>query len=151
MRFASSAVAALLAGAASASAFSPSMFVAKTATAASRASLLLKMSAVEQDAKKVTKKEERLRFMKSDQFYRQGFKEVRAAVEDVMGGQFKSSTVDELKSSNYVMQRDGVKVYLAKVRLGQRVGRLFGVYLKDTLRSVAYLLAYLSSLYPFFC
>jgi hypothetical protein len=36
------------------------------------------MSAVEQDERKVTKKDERLRFMKSDNFYRQGFKEVRA-------------------------------------------------------------------------
>ena len=54
--------------------------------------------------------------MKSKQFYRQGFKEVRENVEEVMESQFKSSIVDDLKSSNYVMERDGVKVYLAKVR-----------------------------------
>ena len=54
--------------------------------------------------------------MKSNQFYRQGFKDVRESVEGVMENQFKSSIVDDLKSSNYVMERDGVKVYLAKVR-----------------------------------
>lgn len=52
--------------------------------------------------------------MKSDQFFRKGFKEVRGAVEETMGSQFKSEVVDNLKTSNYVMERDGVKVYLAK-------------------------------------
>jgi 4-hydroxy-3-methylbut-2-en-1-yl diphosphate reductase len=77
-------------------------------------------SSVEEEVieqRKPTKKDKRLGFMQSDNFYRKGFKEVRETVEDVMGSQFKSSTVDELKSSNYVMERDGVKVYLAKVRL----------------------------------
>lgn len=80
-------------------------------------------SAVEQDKEQQqsenrgkTKKDDRLRFMKSEQFYRKGFKDVRESVEEVMGTQFKSSTVDELKSNNFVMERDGVKVYLAKVR-----------------------------------
>lgn len=75
-------------------------------------------SSVEEEVtekRQATKKEKRLEYMKSDKFYRKGFKEVREAVENVMGSQFKSSTVDELKSSNYVMERDGVKVYLAKV------------------------------------
>lgn len=66
--------------------------------------------------KKASKKEDRLRMMKSEQFYRRGFKEVRDKVEDTMQGQFKSELVDELKSSNYVIDKDGVKVYLAKVR-----------------------------------
>jgi len=52
--------------------------------------------------------------MKSDQFYRKGFKEVRDDVEDVMQDQFKSELVDDLKSSNYVVERDGVRVHLAK-------------------------------------
>lgn len=65
--------------------------------------------------KQQTKKEGRLRMMKSDQFYRQGFKEVRESVETVMGRQFQSPIVNDLKTNNYVMERDNVKVYLAKV------------------------------------
>ena len=63
-----------------------------------------------------TKKEERLRMMKSSQFHRRGFKEVREQVEDRMAGEYESPLVKELRSSNYVMEKDGVKVYLAKVR-----------------------------------
>jgi hypothetical protein len=63
----------------------------------------------------VTKKNERLRMMKKDTFHRNGFKEVRGQVEEAMAQQFKGSIVDELKSSNYVMEKNGVKVYLAKV------------------------------------
>lgn len=63
---------------------------------------------------KVTKKEERLRMMKKPNFYRAGFKEVREEVEKEMNVQFKGAIVDELKSSNYVIERDGVKVHLAK-------------------------------------
>lgn len=137
MRFAAAAVAAVLlvAAASPAFAFAPaavpsSRHAAANANAQNAAQLLvLRMSSsVEQQqqqqqedatavtARKVTKKDDRLRFMKSGQFYRQGFKEVRESVEGVMSEQFKSSTVDELKASNYVMERDGVKVYLAKVR-----------------------------------
>lgn len=61
------------------------------------------------------KKDERLRIFKSDQFHRKGFKEVREGVEQTMGEQYESSVVEELKQSNYVIQKDGVKVYLAKV------------------------------------
>jgi 4-hydroxy-3-methylbut-2-enyl diphosphate reductase len=61
-----------------------------------------------------TKKEKRLQYMKSPSFYRQGFKDVRPAVEKSMEAQFKSPLVDELKSSNYVIEKDGVKVHLAK-------------------------------------
>ena len=64
-----------------------------------------------------TKKEDRLRFMKSNQFYRKGFKEVRDNVEKTMQEQFKSELVDDLKQNNYVIERDGVKVYLAKVNV----------------------------------
>jgi 4-hydroxy-3-methylbut-2-en-1-yl diphosphate reductase len=61
------------------------------------------------------KKEDRLNFMKSDRFHRRGFKEVRDKVESAVQEQFQSSLVDNLKSSNYVINKDGVKVYLAKV------------------------------------
>jgi len=52
--------------------------------------------------------------MKSDQFYRNGFKEVRKDVEDTMKDQFKSNLVDDLKSNQFVMEREGVRVHLAK-------------------------------------
>ena len=61
------------------------------------------------------KKHERMRMMKSDQFHRKGFKEVRKQVDDVMTGQFKSELVEDFKSNDYVIDREGVKVYLAKV------------------------------------
>jgi 4-hydroxy-3-methylbut-2-enyl diphosphate reductase len=73
-------------------------------------------STVENEKKTPTKKEERLRMMKTENFFRQGFKEVRGQVEATMSEQFKSPLVDEMKSSNYLLERDGVKVYLAKVR-----------------------------------
>jgi 4-hydroxy-3-methylbut-2-enyl diphosphate reductase len=79
----------------------------------------LKMSTTEDAAavseKIPSKKEDRLRFMKNKQFYRKGFKEVRDDVEKTMQEQFKSELVDDLKESNYVIERNGVKVYLAKV------------------------------------
>lgn len=83
------------------------------------ASLHLKMSTTEDavSKKSPSKKEDRLRFMKSNQFYRKGFKEVREGVENTMQEQFKSELVDDLKESNYVIERNGVKVYLAKVCL----------------------------------
>lgn len=62
------------------------------------------------------KKGDRLKFMKNERFHRRGFKEVREQVESSIGEQFQSNIVDELKSSNYLIEKDGVKVYLAKVR-----------------------------------
>mmetsp|Transcript_26778 Transcript_26778/g.53486 ORF Transcript_26778/g.53486 Transcript_26778/m.53486 type:complete len:470 (-) Transcript_26778:1386-2795(-) len=64
--------------------------------------------------KKPTKKEKRLQYMKDPNFYRKGFKDVRPNVEKTMETQFKSPLVDELKTSNYVIERDGVRVHLAK-------------------------------------
>ena len=89
-----------------------------TIARSARAAITRLYSAVEKEtAAKPSKKDERLRMMKSDKFFRQGFKEVREDVEKSMSGQFKSGIVDDLKASNYVMERDGVKVYLAKVCL----------------------------------
>jgi len=51
--------------------------------------------------------------MKSDQFFRNGFKEVRKDVESTMESQFKSELVDTLKSNEFVIERDSVKVHLA--------------------------------------
>jgi 4-hydroxy-3-methylbut-2-enyl diphosphate reductase len=62
------------------------------------------------------KKEDRLNFMKSKQFHRRGFKEVREKVEQDIEQQFQSPLVNDMKTSNYVIERpeEGVKVYLAK-------------------------------------
>jgi 4-hydroxy-3-methylbut-2-en-1-yl diphosphate reductase len=73
------------------------------------------LPATEEERKK-RKKDERLRMMKSKQFHRQGFKEVREKVEGTMSEQFKSELVEQFKNNNYVIEKDGVKVYLAKVR-----------------------------------
>ncbi|GFH58672.1 hypothetical protein CTEN210_15148 [Chaetoceros tenuissimus] len=105
MKFSTSAIL-LAAMAGSVSAFAP-MNAGRTTV-----SLAMSTEAAE-EARKTSKKNQRLDFMKSDQFYRNGFKEVRTDVEDVMNDQFKSSLVDDLKKNEFVMERDGVKVHLA--------------------------------------
>lgn len=62
------------------------------------------------------KKEDRLNFMKSKQFHRRGFKEVRGKVENDIQEQYQSELVNTLKTSNYMIDRpeEGVRVYLAK-------------------------------------
>lgn len=64
--------------------------------------------------RKPTKKEQRLKYMKTEQFHRRGFKEVRENVEKSMEDQFESELVGELKSNDFVIEKDGVKVHLAK-------------------------------------
>lgn len=71
-------------------------------------------STTEETPKPKTKKEDRLSFMRSEQFHRRGFKEVRKEVESTIQDQFQSPLVDDLKTNNYVIEKDGVKVYLAK-------------------------------------
>lgn len=76
------------------------------------------MSTVEEtpveESRPVRKKDKRLQYMKTDTFHRRGFKEVREGVEQSMSEQFESELVDELKSNNFVINKDGVKVHLAK-------------------------------------
>ena len=62
-----------------------------------------------------SKKDDRLRMMKSGQFHRRGFKEVREEVETRMEGEYQSSLVKDMRGNQYTMEKDGVKVYLAKV------------------------------------
>ena len=52
---------------------------------------------------------------------------VRWGVED----EYMSDLVKDLRTSNYVMERDGVKVYLAKVR--DIVGKMAGTRFSPTL------------------
>lgn len=109
MKFSTSSVLAVLALAGSAAAFAPS------AKHLQRITSSLSMSTeVAEENKKVTKKEKRLKFMKTESFHRRGFKEVREGVEKSMEEQFKSQLVDELTSNDFVIEKDGVKVYLAK-------------------------------------
>jgi len=97
----------------SAAAFSPVAF-RPTTTNNNNGLVLHQSTEVEQDEKAASKKENRLRMMKSDQFHRKGFKEVRDQVEGRMVEEYESSLVKDLRTSNYVMDKDGVKVYLAK-------------------------------------
>lgn len=60
------------------------------------------------------KKGERLEFMKNPQFHRRGFKDVRPKVEEAMEEQYKAGLVEDLKSNNFLMEKEGVKMYLAK-------------------------------------
>lgn len=66
-----------------------------------------------------SKKENRLDFMKNPSFHRRGFKDVRDNVEQAMQDQYQSSVVNDMKESNFVLERDGVKVHLAKVCISQ--------------------------------
>jgi len=93
--------------AASASAFAPNVNRRAFVTAVSQS------TTTEEDGKS-TKKAERLRFMQNKQFHRKGFKEVREGVETVMKEQFMSGLVNDMKTGQYVLERDGVKVHLAK-------------------------------------
>lgn len=116
MKFTSSAVLSALFLVSGASAFNPSVGPSSRHIRQSSSALFSTAEETAVEEKKPSKKDDRLRMMKSDQFYRRGFKEVRDDVEDVMEEQFKSTLVDEMKTSNYVVEREGVKVHLAKVR-----------------------------------
>mmetsp|Transcript_24424 Transcript_24424/g.35027 ORF Transcript_24424/g.35027 Transcript_24424/m.35027 type:complete len:464 (+) Transcript_24424:178-1569(+) len=60
------------------------------------------------------KKQERRRIMASDSFHRMGFKEVRPQAAETMKKEYQSELVADMKTSNFVMERDGVRVHLAK-------------------------------------
>ena len=109
MKFSTSSVLAISALAGSAAAFAPSAQHLRRIT-----SSLSMSTEVTEENKKVTKKEKRLEFMKTESFHRRGFKDVREGVEKSMEEQFKSQLVDELTSNDFVIEKDGVKVYLAK-------------------------------------
>lgn len=76
----------------------------------------LSMSTAEAPTEEVkpSKKAQRLQYMKTPNFHRRGFKDVRENVEKSMGEQFESALVDELKTNDFVIEKDGVKVHLAK-------------------------------------
>jgi 4-hydroxy-3-methylbut-2-enyl diphosphate reductase len=99
----------LIASITAVSAFAPSLNTHRI----SSSSLYMSETTETTSEPKVSKKNKRLQFMKSENFYRNGFKEVRKDVEGTMEEQFKSKLVDELKSNQFVIERDGVKVHLA--------------------------------------
>lgn len=90
-----------------------SAFVPATTRSFAGSATALQMSAEVED-KPLSKKLGRLEFMKKPSFHRRGFKEVREGVEKEMEQEYQSKLVDDLKKSNFVMERDGVKVFLAK-------------------------------------
>jgi 4-hydroxy-3-methylbut-2-en-1-yl diphosphate reductase len=110
MKFSTSSVVAIAALAGSAAAFAPSAQSLNRITS----SLSMSTEVAEESKKRVTKKEKRLQFMKTESFHRRGFKDVREGVEKSMEEQFKSQLVDELTSNDFVLEREGVKVFLAK-------------------------------------
>ena len=117
MRFSASALVGFLATTSLVSAFAPLQVSTTRVSRAALASTTEEAAATEATEERPRrKKDERLRMMKSKQFHRKGFKEVREHVEDTMEGQFKSELVEDFKKNNYVIERDGVKVHLAKVR-----------------------------------
>ena len=63
---------------------------------------------------KNSKKNDRLAFMKSPQYHRRGFTDVRPKVEEKMEEDYTSELVEDLKSNNYLVEKEGVKMYLAK-------------------------------------
>lgn len=97
---------------AASSALTASAFTQSSAFGVRSQSALFMAEATEEE-KRVSKKNKRLQFMKDDQFYRNGFKDVRKDVEDVMDGQFKSKLVDDMKENEYIVEREGVRVHLA--------------------------------------
>eukprot|EP00977_Amphora_coffeiformis_P020652 scaffold8374_cov175-Amphora_coffeaeformis.AAC.91 len=109
MKFTEAAVLALAVG-------STTAFVPLASRQQQVATLLQQSTSTTEEAEKkaATKKEERLRMMQSPRFHRRGFKEVRDGAEQRLQGEYMSPVVKELKESNYVMEKDGVKVYLAK-------------------------------------
>ncbi|KAL7552530.1 hypothetical protein ACHAWF_016809, partial [Thalassiosira exigua] len=116
MKFAPASVAAFAALASTGTdAFAPSLpGHPRSVAAAPSSSLTMSTAEASTEERKPRKKEKRLQYMKAPDFHRRGFKEVRDNVEKAMGDQFKSSLVDELKTNDYVIERDGVKVHLAK-------------------------------------
>jgi 4-hydroxy-3-methylbut-2-enyl diphosphate reductase len=61
-----------------------------------------------------SKKQDRLRWMKEPSFHRRGFKDQREGAEKRMNDSFKSDIVQEMRESNFKIEREGVTVYLAK-------------------------------------
>jgi 4-hydroxy-3-methylbut-2-enyl diphosphate reductase len=106
----------VLALASTASAFAPAAFAPRTISTKIFQSTEIDASETGTEVpEKLSKKQERLRMMESDRFFRKGFKDTREASEKTMNEQFQSPIVNDLKTNNYVMERDGVKVFLAKV------------------------------------
>jgi 4-hydroxy-3-methylbut-2-enyl diphosphate reductase len=114
MKFTSAAVL-LCASVGTTSAFAPIATMTQHTTTTITTQLYSTTEEETAEENRVTKKEDRLQFMKSEQFHRRGFKEVREKVEASIQSQFQSELVDDLKTNNFVIDKDGVKVYLAKV------------------------------------
>ncbi|VEU38130.1 unnamed protein product [Pseudo-nitzschia multistriata] len=110
MKFSSTALSVVLLLGAGCDAFSP-LANANTNTGAKASATALQAAA---QGSMSQKKGDRLEFMKNPQYHRRGFKDVREKVEETMEEQYKSDLVEDLKSNNFLMEKEGVKMYLAK-------------------------------------
>jgi 4-hydroxy-3-methylbut-2-enyl diphosphate reductase len=119
----------LLSTASNVSAFGPQVAFRVSSCSNNKAQEQLSMSTTTDDQKstssynKGTKKQERRRIMASDSFHRMGFKDVREKASETMKQEYQSELVADLKSNNFVMERDGVRVHLAKVRCRRHMDR----------------------------
>lgn len=106
------------------SAFSPIIVSPTTSTISTSTSSALystaekasKPAATAPSNKMSAKKAERLEFTRNPQYHRRGFKDVRPDVEAEMASTYKSDLVESFKTkdSNYMVEKQGVKMYLAK-------------------------------------
>ena len=126
MKFSTAAVSLFLLGSNVCDAFSPASsvvgnVVVVSSSSSSSSSALYSTTESSSTPKTATaggmsqKKEDRLGFMKNPQYHRRGFKEQRNKVEEEMLGTYKADLVEDFKkTTNYMIEKDGVKMYLAK-------------------------------------
>ena len=70
---------------------------------------------VEVQRKQVNKKKERWNIARSPKYHKSGFKEFREKVDERMERDYKAPLVESIRSSNNVLEKDGVRVHLAEV------------------------------------
>lgn len=114
MKFSSASLAAVfLVASQSSDAFSPAIQSNRALSYASTTELSSTAEQTEEETRK-SKKIDRLGYMKNPQYHRLGFKEVRPVVEGQMQEEYVSELVEDLKSNNYKVEKEGVTMYLAK-------------------------------------
>lgn len=81
-----------------------------------RGSVKIHMSAstTPQSEVKLNPRDERRRILKNDNYNRMGFKEEKAAVEDMMTEEFASSLIKELRDNKGKLQRGDLTILLAE-------------------------------------
>ena len=117
MKFSTAAVSLFLLGSNVCDAFSPASIISPSSSSAlfSTTETPKTPTPKKQAGGMSQKKEDRLGFMKNPQYHRRGFKDQRSQVEEEMVSTYKADLVEDLKATtNYMIEKDGVKMYLAK-------------------------------------